>query len=134
MVVDLKKIQCMKEWPRPTTIKALRGFLGLIGYHIKFVSDYRKINAPLTVLLKKDSFEWNEIVENALNSLKEAMTSTLAFNSSSSTMLNSGEAIGPIMMQEKRPIVYISKVLPIHSNDLSTYENEMSSILYVIEK
>ncbi|KAH9679855.1 hypothetical protein KPL71_026304 [Citrus sinensis] len=32
VAVNPEKVQCMLEWPKPTTIKTLRGFLGLTGY------------------------------------------------------------------------------------------------------
>lgn len=41
------------NWPAPKTIKALRGFLGLMGYYHKFIWDYGKINTPLTNFFKK---------------------------------------------------------------------------------
>lgn len=34
---DPNKVNAMKEWPKPTTVKALRGFLGLIRYYLKHV-------------------------------------------------------------------------------------------------
>ena len=51
---DPNKIKAIKEWRIPTTLRHLRGFLGLIGYYHKFVKNYGRIAAPLTTLLKKE--------------------------------------------------------------------------------
>jgi hypothetical protein len=50
--------------------------LGLTGYYRRFVRNYAQIVAPLTTLLKKDAFKWNDEAEACFRRLKLLMTST----------------------------------------------------------
>ena len=45
---DPKKISAMLEWPRHSSIKELRGFLGLTGYNKRFIQHYGIMKKPLT--------------------------------------------------------------------------------------
>ena len=71
---DEEKIQDMVNWPQARNLTGLRGFLGLTGYYRRFVKGYGEIAAPLTKLLQKNSFLWNEEATIAFNKLKIAMT------------------------------------------------------------
>lgn len=75
VAVDPTKIQVVIKWPRPISTKKVRGFLGLAGYYRKFIRNFGCMAAPLTQLLTKDGFQWNEAADVAFNQLKQASTS-----------------------------------------------------------
>lgn len=56
VAMDPEKVSVVADWPIPTSIRALRGFLGLTGYYQKFIKDYGLIAMPLTKLTKKEEF------------------------------------------------------------------------------
>ncbi|KAA0056594.1 Retrovirus-related Pol polyprotein from transposon 297 family [Cucumis melo var. makuwa] len=72
---DGEKVKSMVNWPQPTSVSELRGFLGLTGYYRRFVKNYGNIAAPLTKLLQKNGFHWGEDATAAFESLKQAMIS-----------------------------------------------------------
>ena len=77
VTMDPTKVQVVRVWPVPRSVRAVRGFLGLAGYYRKFVVNYGSIAAPLTALLKKDGFVWTDVAASAFDALKVAVTSTL---------------------------------------------------------
>jgi len=77
VAVDKSKIAAMIDWPKLSTVKGLRGFLGLTDYYWKFVQNYGTIAGPLIAMLSKDSFRWIEDAAQGFEQLKIAMPCTL---------------------------------------------------------
>jgi hypothetical protein len=137
--VDPKKIEAVKDWTRPKTLKILCGFLGLTGYYRKFFKNYRKIVAPLTALLKNNSFTWNPATNEAFQTLKAAMCTTLVLvlpNFTKTFVLEcdaSGRGIGAVLMKYGFPLAFTSKQLSESNLGKLIYENEMLAILHAVD-
>jgi hypothetical protein len=121
VAMDSAKVQAIHGWPAPRSARAVRGFLGLAGYYRKFVHDYGKIAAPLTALLKKEGFSWNNDAQAAFQALKAAVTSApvLALPDFTKVFIVECDAsthgFGAVMLQEHHPIAYFSRsVAPRH--------------------
>ena len=63
VTMDKGKVNAVIEWPRPFTVKQLRGFLGPTGFYRRFIKGYASIASPLIDLLKKEGFSWNPQAE-----------------------------------------------------------------------
>ena len=63
----------IQNWPRPTNIKEVRGFLGTMGVTRNWIWKYAEIAKPLTMLTRKTmrEFEWTNDAENAMVTLKK---------------------------------------------------------------
>src|SRR4051794_30064341 len=71
---DPAKVEKIKNFPRPTTLKELRGALGLFSYYRKFVRDFSKIAKPMLNLLKQDvPFLWEEQQQTSFEELKQRL-------------------------------------------------------------
>jgi len=77
VATDPTEIIAVKEWPIPTTVKQLRGFLGFTGYYRRFDKNYGQINKPLTELLNKNGFHWDDTTQQVFDTLKMAMVTAL---------------------------------------------------------
>jgi hypothetical protein len=95
----------------------LHGFLCLIGYYCKFIKNYGNIVAPLTVLLKKNSFTWTSAVAQDFKTLNMAMCTTpvLALLDLKKTFVLEcdafGKGISVVLMQEGQPLAFTNKKL-----------------------
>ena len=67
-------LDSIRKIKRPTTVKEVRSFLGLVGYYRRFVRNFSEIATPLNRLLEKGKeVQWSEECEEAFQCLKEIL-------------------------------------------------------------
>ena len=130
--VDETKIKAIKTWPQPTNLQQVRSFLGLAGFYRRFVKNFSTIAAPLHTLSKKNApFVWGPSQDTAFNELKTLLTHAplLALPNFDKTLEvhcdASGNGIGGVLMQEKRPIAYFSEKLSGAQISYPIYDKEL---------
>lgn len=140
VAAEPSKIQAMLDWPLPTSLKSLRGFLGLTGFYRRFIKNYALIAASLTKLLRKGNFYWNQDAQAAFDLLKQAMIQApiLALpNFGLPFILETdafGTGMGAVLMQQDHPLAYFSKQFCPKFLCSSTYIRELHAITAAIKK
>ncbi|GAU10375.1 hypothetical protein TSUD_419040, partial [Trifolium subterraneum] len=140
VAMDKDKVQTVLEWPQPSNVKQLRGFLGLTGYYRRFVKGYATIASPLTDLLKKEGFRWTTEATKAFEQLKVAITTApvLALPQFSIPFTietdASGTGIGAVLSQLGHPIAFFSKKMVPRMQKQSAYTREFFAITEAIAK
>ena len=139
--MDPVKVKGVMEWPRPTTVKQVRGFLGFANFYRKFIPKFSDIARPLNDLTKKDHvFDWTEECEHAFEDLKKKFTEepillmpdkTKPFELECDASLH---AIGAVLRQrdgngELHPVAYMSKSLSPTERNYDIYDRELLAIV-----
>jgi len=138
VAMDELKIEAVKAWPIPKTIRAPRGFLGLMGYYRCFIHNYGIIAAPLTALLKKEAFCWSDDATAAFDALKAALTSAPVLqlpDFGSEFVVDydaSGSGFGAVLHQGQGPIAFFSRTVAPQHAKLAAYERELIGLVQAV--
>jgi len=142
--MDPEKITAVRDWPAPSTVKGVRGFIGFANYYRDFIQDFSTLAMPLTALTKKDvPFKWTEECDQAFNTMKRAFLSGPAlanFDPEAETRLEcdaSGFAIGGVLSQLHateigkfwRPVGFFSRKMTPAETNYSIHDKELLSIV-----
>ena len=142
---QVQKVEKIKDWPRPTTKKQTKSFLGLIAYYSKFINDFSTIAAPLYDLTRHrlpNHVTWTDEAEQAFSALKRALCEDpvliapdfnkpfLLHTDASRTGL--GAVLSQVVDGHEHPVTYISRKMLSHELNYATVEKEALAIKWAI--
>ena len=144
IATDPEKTRLVEEWPEPTNIKQLRGYLGLTGYYRRFVRDYAKIAAPLHRLTRKDQpFVWTDDCQAAFEELKKRLISPpiLAMPNDEGPFVLDCDAcdtsIGAVLSQvqrgQERVIAYAGRILNRSELNYCVARKELLAVVFFVQ-
>lgn len=144
-----ESVAAIVKWERPTQgvnkQKALRGFLGMVGWYRKFIPKFAEIARPLFALLMKEAkWEWTPACQAAFEQLRDAITNKpvlIIADPNKDYILDtdaSGFALGAMLMQNDdeghpHPIAYASKTLGPAERNYSPTDREALAIVWALE-
>lgn len=142
-----RKIDAVKNFPRPSDQHTVRQFIGLASYFRRFVEKFSLIAKPLTQLLKKDSkWQWGEVEENAFVTLRKMLVErpVLAFyNPTFETQVHtdaSKTGIGGILLQREKPclpfkaVAYYSRQTSPEEQHYTSYDLETLAVVCSLQR
>ena len=134
----------------PRNHKGVREFLGMVGYHRKFISRYADAARPVTKFTRKDTkFEWSDDCQSGFEYLKNCLTESpiLKYPNPQKRYVvfadASDQAATAVLTQEYKdddneikemPIVYLSAQFSDTQFKWSTAVKEGYAIYYAIKK
>ena len=144
--MDPGKLKGIREWPAPTTVKQVRGFLGFGNFYRRFIRHFSNLAKPLNDLLKKDhKFEWTDTCQKAFDELKKRFTEEPVLMMPDQTKPFQIEtdaskyATGAVLTQldsngDRHPISFISKTLSPAERNYEIYDRELLAIIRALEE
>ena len=73
--VDPGKVEAVMSLERPKSAFEIRSFLRLARYYRRFIEDFSRLAAPMTILTWTEvKFEWNDLCEKTFHKLKRRLS------------------------------------------------------------
>jgi hypothetical protein len=75
--MESDRLSPIEDWPTPEYVREVQVLLGFANFYTRFISNYAKVTAPISNLLKTQGSrkcEWTRNAELAFRKLKKAFT------------------------------------------------------------
>ncbi|KIH57143.1 integrase core domain protein [Ancylostoma duodenale] len=142
--INPSKIEKILKYPVPSSVTAVKSFLGAASYFRRYIRNFAKIAEPLTRITSKHhkNFRWGDEQQKAFQELKQRLTSAPVLASPRTGHPYqihtdaSMKAVAGTLLQENpetgeiHPIAFTSRCLNKHEKNYSVIELEALAIVY----
>lgn len=144
--MDADRAQAIQDYARPTNLKTLRGFIGLVNYFKRLIPEMSEKLEPLFNMLKKNQhWKWDEEKEQAFQNIKKTFCEKLRVfhpdyeeEFTLRTDASKYKLAGTLLQQRKEhgevPICFVSRVTKEYERKYGSTELELASIVFAVQK
>ena len=141
-----EKTSCIRKYPVPTNVDAVRSFLGLMSYYRQYIPNFTKLALPLYRLLKKDMpFKWGQEEQTGFETLRYCLMSDpiLVYPNFNDVFIVESDAsnkgIGGVIAQKQedgrlKPILFASRTLNKAEANYSTTDKEALALVWMLKR
>jgi hypothetical protein len=141
MVVDLEKIETIREWSVPKNVIEVISFMDLAGYYKRFIVGFSRIAHPITSLQRKEKkFQCIDDCEKSFQKLKKLLTNVpilMILDPNEDFMVCTDECkegLGGVLSQNGFVIYYESIKLKENERNYETHDLELEYIVHTLKK
>jgi hypothetical protein len=148
--MEQTKVDKVKDWIRPRSVREVRKFLGFTGYYRHFIKDYSKIARPLLDLTKQATpWHWEDRHQQAFEKLRDNMISkpvlrqpdfsktfylqTDASKYGVGAVLSQDEGAQPVTPQKRHPVAYYSATFSPTEQNYDAHDLEFLGVMKSID-
>ena len=139
--MDPKKIEAIIHIDPPQNVASLQSFNGMINYLKKFSPVLSELSEPLRRLCKAGvEWAWESEQQNAFEAIKQVITAlpVLAYFDKTKKHTIQCDAfkkgLGAVLLQESKPVMYMSRALTETEQRYSNIERELLAIVFALER
>ena len=132
------KVEAIRTFARPTTIKGLQQFVGMLNFYHRFVPNAPRIMRPIYDALagKPMTLKWSDELDEAFTTAKEALAQATmlvhphADKPTALTVDASGTAVGAVLEQNSdgsdwKPVAFFSRKFRPAEQNYSAFDREL---------
>ena len=125
----------------PQNVASLQSFNDMVNYLKKFSPVLSELSEPLRRLCKSGAeWAWESEQQNTFESIKQIITSLPVLSCFDKTKKHtiqcdaSKKGLGALLLQESKPVMYMSRALTETEQRYSNIEKELLAIVFVLER